>query len=606
MRRVLFAATVSLSGIIALWGVQPLASQSGKFTRGQRVYVVAVRTSGDAPLFAACLQAMRVGPTLLTVNSIFLAPQPQTRTPELFLSSREEVPGGILDGAMTDQIEKEFRKEKKYQIVGAVAEADYVFLLEARFSSFVTRAEQLPPMPESRSLPQAHQGQPEPNGPPTTDFGGILPPLPSPPPPMPKPSGDTKSHPNVHILSDKEPYFLGTAMALVVPAGVYARSADDGAALLKSKLWDGAVQSSNGKAVAPENLVKQFDKETTMLRTNEVCPGIQPPHAPPASAVYHSELSPKSGGILSAAPQNQNISANGITATAQDTLRPVPVIVTDENGKYISDLKESDFHVFEDGAEQKVEKLISGDEPFNAAFLVDTSASLAIFGEGIQRQALALVPRLRPEDRLMVVSFNSRIYLDSELTNNLGRLLPAISQMRGGYCTRLYDAVDLVVRERLQWIPGRKTIVLMTDGVDTDSRLVDAAGALAAIEESGAPVYVIQYGANQYYAGPTTANNSSKAAAANSSGDQVYARATQDLQEFSSASGGRLVRVQDNNGVIAAFAVISEDLCHQYTLFYRPTNQTRDTAARRIRVTVDLPGVNVRSRTEYRPASRED
>jgi VWFA-related protein len=591
MRKVLLAAIISLSGIFALVSVQPLASQTGEFIRGQKVYVVAVRTLIDAPLFNACLQGMHAGPYEVKVLSNSLLPQPQIRTPELFLSSREEVPGGILDGAMTDRVEKEFRREKKYQIVDTVAEADYVFLLEARFSSFVTGIGQLP-KPRSRPLPPA-QGIPGANGPPTTDtdYPVYLPPMPPAPPPAPK---DIKGPPVVHILDarpdfDKEPYFLGTAMALVVPAAEYPRNAHDGAALLKSKLWDGAVQSFNGKPVAPDDLVKQFGKETTFARTSAVCPGIQPPHAAPAPE-----------------PQNQKTSSDHAVTTIDDALTPVPVIVTDENGKYISDLKQSDFHVFEDGVEQQTEKLISGDAPFNAALLVDTSVSMIANVDNIRQQALALLPRLRPEDRILAVSFNGRVYLDSELTNDREELVRAISQMHLSRSARLYDAVELAVRERVQQFPGRKAMVLLASGVDTASGLVDAAGALAAIEESGAPVYVIQYSPSPYYAGSATANNSSKAAAANSSSDRVSARVTRDLQEFSSASGGRLVRVQDNNGVIAAFAAISEDLCHQYTLFYRPANQTGGSAARRIRVTVDLPGVNVRSRTEYRPASRGD
>ena len=66
-------------------------------------------------------------------------------------------------------------------------------------------------------------------------------------------------------------------------------------------------------------------------------------------------------------------------------------------------------------------------------------------------------------------------------------------EIEHGDGTRLYDAIDLVMTDTLEAIPERKAIVLFTDGVDTRSRLAEAAGTLARMQESQVVVYVILY-----------------------------------------------------------------------------------------------------------------
>jgi hypothetical protein len=86
----------------------------------------------------------------------------------------------------------------------------------------------------------------------------------------------------------------------------------------------------------------------------------------------------------------------------------VPTIVSDEEGRSVSDLIYSDFHVFEDDVEQKIDRIIPEAEPFDAALMVDTSASMRLKVEGIKNAALAFAGAARPQDRLLLVSFKVR------------------------------------------------------------------------------------------------------------------------------------------------------------------------------------------------------
>jgi Mg-chelatase subunit ChlD len=181
------------------------------------------------------------------------------------------------------------------------------------------------------------------------------------------------------------------------------------------------------------------------------------------------------------------------TIKIDTTLVTIPVTVLDRDGKYIPNLTKRNFQLWEDDIQQEISDFTSVEVPFNVVLLLDTSRSTVFRLEDIQRAAVAFVEQLRPEDRVMVVSFDDKVYVDSEFTSDRARLRRAIYQTRTGGGTKLYDAVDLVISERLNRVDGRKAIVLFTDGVDTTSRLANAASTLEQVEESDVLVYPIRY-----------------------------------------------------------------------------------------------------------------
>src|SRR6478672_4190168 len=148
------------------------------------------------------------------------------------------------------------------------------------------------------------------------------------------------------------------------------------------------------------------------------------------------------------------------------TLVTIPVSVMDRDGRYVPNLRKEDFRLWEDGVEQQVAFFSSVDKPFSVVLMLDTSPSTQFRLEDIQDAAISFVNQLRPDDKVMVVSFNDKIRVLSEFTNDRYRLRDAIRNTGPGNGTRLYDAVDMVINERLNSLSGRKAIVLFTDGVD--------------------------------------------------------------------------------------------------------------------------------------------
>ena len=148
----------------------------------------------------------------------------------------------------------------------------------------------------------------------------------------------------------------------------------------------------------------------------------------------------------------------------------IPVSVTDRDGRYVPNLQKGDFRLWEDGVEQEVAFFSSVDKPFSVVLMLDTSPSTQFRLEDIQDAAIAFVNQLRPDDKVMVVSFNDEISILSEFTTDRSHLMRAIRRAHTDDGTRLYDALDLVMNRELSRVQGRKAIVLFTDGVDTTSR----------------------------------------------------------------------------------------------------------------------------------------
>ncbi len=343
----------------------------------------------------------------------------------------------------------------------------------------------------------------------------------------------------------------------------------------------------------------------------------------PALKVPSDESAPRQ-----ATPQTET--NDETTIRVDTTLVTIPVSVLDRNGKYVPHLTKQDFRVYEDGVEQEIADFAAIETPFNVVLLLDTSRSTRFKIEEIQRAAMAFVEQLRPHDRVMVVSFDEEVYIDSEFTSDRNQLRRAIYGTRTGGGTKLYDAVDLVITERLTQIEGRKAIVLFTDGVDTMSKLASARSTIERVEESNVLVYPIRYDTEDDVAGPPIPTRGRTGRwppviinpwpsprwpqprrwpmtplPQRGSSPEEYRRGAQYLHALAERSGARLYQADTLGNLSQAFSLIADELRHQYTLSYYPTNTARDGAYRRIRVVVNRPGLVVRARAGYRAAGGE-
>src|ERR1041384_7260245 len=289
------------------------------------------------------------------------------------------------------------------------------------------------------------------------------------------------------------------------------------------------------------------------------------------------------------------------------TLVTVPVRVQDRQGRFVADLKQDQFHIYEDGVEQEIAYFEDADQPFTVALLLDISDSTKFKLKEIQDAAAAFVEQLRPDDRVILVAFDQNVAILTEATNDRGVLTQAIRRTQTGGGTSLYTAVDQVVKEQLNHARGRKAVVLFTDGMDTTSQSATYESTLRAAEELDALVYTIQYNTYNLALSSLKPTLSSQvtfttAQVVTSKGEPLsvaYARANEYLRLLAYKTGGRFYYADTVANLTKTFARIAEELRQQYSLGYYPKNQDTAGKRRQIKVRVNEPDVAIRTRHSY-------
>lgn len=294
----------------------------------------------------------------------------------------------------------------------------------------------------------------------------------------------------------------------------------------------------------------------------------------------------------------------------ETNLITIPVSVYDRNGLYIPDLRQSDFKIYEDGAEQEIAYFGTSDKPFTVILLIDVSPSTEFKIEEIQAAATAFVDQLKPADNVMVIEFDSSVHVLAELTNDRQKIYKAIGKADFGSGTSLYNAVDFSLRKQLGKIEGRKAIVLFTDGVDTTSRKNSYEGTIAEAEEADAMIFPIYF--NTYLAGrgigtggvmqtpPTLGLPYPGMGGVAGTSIEEYRLGRAYLEELAAATGGRVFRPESTpGGLTAAFEGIAEELRRQYNIGYYPQNPGEIGQRKQIKVRVNRPRMAVRARDSY-------
>lgn len=360
-----------------------------------------------------------------------------------------------------------------------------------------------------------------------------------------------------------------------------------------------------------------------------------------------NDQQPASTATQNAGPEEV---AEGDIVRVNTTLVSLPVSVTDRDGKYIPNLRKEDFRVWEDGVEQQVAYFASTEKPFTVALVIDTSGSVRERLQEIQDAAMSFVNDLRPDDRVMVVSFDDKIrFIMSDPTNDRNAIRRAVQQVQAGSGTRLYDAVDQVIT-RMSKIEGRKAIVLFTDGVDTTSKHQTYESSVSEAEELDALIYPIEFDTSQDTAGWPGSGRSRRGGGGSSGGGggnpngrssggilgdilggilggggnypsgggggrggggrggrggggagnsrEEYERGDRYLNDLARVTGARLYKPENDN-LNVAFQQVAEELRRQYSLGYYPKKAPQPGERRAIKVRVDRPELAVRTRDNY-------
>jgi len=300
----------------------------------------------------------------------------------------------------------------------------------------------------------------------------------------------------------------------------------------------------------------------------------------------------------------------------------VPVRVIDRKGRFVGGLAQDNFKVYEDGVEQPIAYFSSEQEPFTVALVLDMSYSTKFQISDIQSAAIAFINQLGPNDKVMVVSFDQNVHMLCEATNDRGQIYRAIRSTKIATGTSLYEAVDLVMNERLKRIRGRKAIILFTDGVDTTSTRSNDLRNLDDAMELDALVYPIRYDTfqdvQQMKDKPVIINNPTSkpfpgagglpipvsvptvaTGSSNGTSAEDYRRAEEYLNQLALRTGGRLYLADSFGNLSGAFTKIASELREYYSLGFYPPESDELGKLRKLKVRVDKPDVAVKARDSY-------
>ena len=349
------------------------------------------------------------------------------------------------------------------------------------------------------------------------------------------------------------------------------------------------------------SMLAQSAKSQTLPSTLENATGRQQLGAPPAPPILRKS---NSFTTLSAQPQapqadQSEVSEEDVVRTSTNLIT-VPAQVMDRNGRFIGSLRKEDFLIYENGVEQQVGYFGSEEQPFTVALLLDVSGSTQTRLQAIRAAANGFISRLRPNDRLILVSFDGKINVLTEAVtvSQLRRLRLRLDAVNDG--TLLYDTLDVVLNQRLAAIPGRKAVVLLTDGVDQGSTRASRKQNLRDADESDVLIYTVQYNTLPQLPERLSSITDTKIRArVQARMEKEYAIGGAYLRTLADETGGRLYNADTLVDIQLSFGAIMEELGRQYSLGYYPKGQVRAGEKRDLKVRVRVPNLVVRARESY-------
>jgi Ca-activated chloride channel homolog len=265
----------------------------------------------------------------------------------------------------------------------------------------------------------------------------------------------------------------------------------------------------------------------------------------------------------------------------------------DKNRRFITTLQKDDIRVLEDGLAQEIFTFQrETDRPLSLAILVDVSASQQLTIEDEKNAAKRFVDSVvhHAKDEVAIVSFSGEATVEHELTNQLSSVQKALERIEivlpPGYIgrgmiisttrrpspadddprlgtTAMWDAIWSVSEELFSGAPKdqRRGIILISDGVDTSSRVKSDEAIKRAIAEDVA-VYAIGIGDEMNFEGVKKSS----------------------LRKIAEKTGGRAYFPRDNTELQGSFSQIEQELRSQYLVAYSPSNKNRDGSYRKVEI----------------------
>ena len=263
-------------------------------------------------------------------------------------------------------------------------------------------------------------------------------------------------------------------------------------------------------------------------------------------------------------------------------LVPIPASVVDKRGNAVINLKLADFELLVNGQPQPLSDLTRSETSVRLAMLFDNSGSLDAARDFEKQAAIRFFRKvLRPKDEAAIYSIETDSYLAQPLTKDIVRLEQTIAMFgkpEGG--TSLLDAI-VAAASYLRPYSGRRVIVIVSDGIETTSRINDFDLVVRHVLDDDCQIYVVQTGLYE--------------------GANLRALAAERrMEQLSGQTGGAVYLPKTTHELDFAFDQIAADLAQQYVLSYYPSADLHDGKLHKLELRIKARNdVRVRSRKGY-------
>jgi len=312
----------------------------------------------------------------------------------------------------------------------------------------------------------------------------------------------------------------------------------------------------------------------------------------------------------------------------------VPLTAYDAEGRYVDDLQPKEVLVLEEGEARQVTRLKR--EPASIVLILDLSNEIGTFKNGPTEQkdgkedkplweqggpgyqviknptprqfAERFVSGLSPNDQIAIIQYSERVHLIQDWTNDRQQALNSLSsKYRVGIKASYHDALKLAA-DKLQLREGRRVVVLVSDGLDSNSK-TGKSKAIQALEKARASVFVvgwvdalqreIQLAINWTSKHEIVGRNGAKRLEELRRHLVVLEGAAVELKQLAENSGGEMLTPPTHTDLILANAKVSRAIGAQYSLSFLTERRPSLDDMHFIQVLPARSGLSVRSRRSY-------
>jgi len=348
-------------------------------------------------------------------------------------------------------------------------------------------------------------------------------------------------------------------------------------------------KSAAARALAGEAAAPTAQTQTSAAQKPEAQPPLNVDRDPILSpdAEDNEPVSPEHPGSQNRGPQTlERGSHGGFTLRRNVDEVVLNVTILDEAGHLVTDLKQEDFKIFEDGVPQTIASFQHQDIPVSLGIIVDNSGSMRDKRAAVNTAALDLVKASNHDDESFVVNFSDEAFIDQDFTSDIGKLREGLAHIDSKGGTALYDAVvasaDQLAKNAKR---PKQALLIITDGEDNASTF-NLEQTIRRVQDLQGPVV--------YSIGLLFGDE----------GGRESRRAKRALKLLSDETGGIPFFPKSLADVDPIAAEVARDIRNQYTIGYHSTKPPSQGGYRVVKVEARAPGhgkLFVRTRSGYYP-----